>query len=93
MECAEIMKRQGFCELTGIAKITSAYNLPCRYILHTVGPIVQGKVTEMDKNLLAGCYRSCLELAEKHGIKSIAFYRLAAEIAIQTVEKHRHKVK
>ena len=95
-KCSEIMKKQGHEEPTGKAKITPAYNLPCKYILHTVGPIVGGTLTEWDCRLLESCYRSCLELAEENGIKSIAFCcvstgvfgfprRDAAEIAVNTV--------
>ena len=94
-ECASIMAGQE-AELTGSAKITKAYNLPCRYVLHTVGPIIYGSVTETDRKLLADCYRSCLELAAAYGLHSVAFCcistgefhfpnRLAAEIAIKTV--------
>ena len=83
-----------------MAKITSAYNLPCDFILHTVGPIIHGAETERDKQLLAGCYRSCLDLAEQNHIKSIAFCcistgifsfpnRLAAEIAVRTVKEYK----
>ncbi len=83
-------------EPTGNAKITKAYNLPCRYILHTVGPIISEAVTQADRELLASCYRTCLELAAETGLGSIAFCcistgefhfpnELAAEIAIQTV--------
>lgn len=101
-ECAEIMQAQGFEEPTGEAKITKAYNLPCKYILHTVGPIVQGRVTGRDKELLASCYRSCLKLAEENGINSIAFCCIstgefhfpnekAAEIAVQTVKEYHRK--
>lgn len=100
LDCHEIIKKQGFEEPTGGAKITSAYNLPCRYILHTVGPIVGGRLTERDVWLLSSCYRSCMELAEKYGIKSIAFccistgvFRFpnekAAETAIRTVKECR----
>ena len=100
LECARQMMEQGYEEETGKAKITSAYNLPCKYVLHTVGPIISGRVTKTDEELLASCYRSCLELAEQNGIKSIAFCcistgefcfpnALAAEIAIQTVKKYR----
>ena len=95
--CAGIMERQGHEEPTGQARITPAYNLPCRYVIHTVGPIVQGELTERHEELLASCYRSCLELAQRHGIESIAFccistgvfgfpQKRAAEIAIQTVK-------
>ena len=96
MECARIMAGQRKEEATGKAEITKAYNLPCRYVLHTVGPIIYGTVTKTDCELLAGCYRSCLELAAAYGLKSVAFCcistgefhfpnELAAEIAIQTV--------
>lgn len=98
--CAAIMRKQGREEETGGAKITPGYNLPCQYVLHTVGPIVTGPLTQRDEALLASCYRSCLELAERHGIKSIAFCcistgefhfpnRRAAEIAVRTVEEYR----
>lgn len=96
MECARIMAGQRKEEATGKAKITKAYNLPCRYVLHTVGPIIYGTVTKTDCELLAGCYRSCLELAASYGLQSVTFCcistgefhfpnELAAEIAIQTV--------
>ena len=97
LACAEIMDRQGHPEPTGQAKITPAFDLPCRYVLHTVGPIVSGQVTAQDKELLASCYRSCLELAAENGLESVAFCcistgefhfpnELAAEIAVQTVK-------
>ena len=97
LACAEIMDRQGHPEPTGQAKITPAFDLPCRYVLHTVGPIVSGQVTAQDKELLASCYRSCLELAAEKELESVAFCcistgefhfpnELAAEIAVQTVK-------
>ena len=55
--CAELMRAQGREEPTGRAKITPAFNLPCRFVLHTVGPIVTGRVTRQDRALLASCYR------------------------------------
>ncbi len=96
MECARIMAEQKKEESTGKAKITRAYNLPCRYVLHTVGPIIYGAVTKTDRELLASCYRSCLELAADYNLRNVAFCcistgefrfpnKLAAEIAIQTV--------
>ena len=98
MDCAEIMQMQGHEEETGKAKITKAYNLPCRYILHTVGPIISGSPTKTDCELLAGCYRSCLELAAENGLKSVAFCCIstgefhfpndrAAQIAVSTVKE------
>lgn len=69
LACAEIIDRQGHPEPTGQAKITAAFDLPCRYVLHTVGPIINGRVTKADKELLSSCYRSCLELAAERGWK------------------------
>lgn len=64
LECAEIMKRQGHEEGTGFAKITNGWNLPARYMIHTVGPIIHTtRVSEKEKGLLASCYRSCLAIA------------------------------
>lgn len=96
LACNELMNEQGRPEETGKAKITSAFNLPSDYILHTVGPIITGSLTERDCELLASCYRSCLMLAAQTGITSIAFCCIstgefhfpngkAAEIAVQTV--------
>ena len=100
LDCAELMARQGHEEPAGQAKITRAYNLPCDYVLHTVGPIVTGRVTPEDERLLASCYRACLELAEAHGVKSVAFCCLstgvfhfpndrAAQIAVRTVRQYK----
>ena len=102
LECARIMEKQKAEEPAGRAKITKAYNLPCRYVLHTVGPIIYSEVTQRDCRLLSDCYRSCLELADKQRLKSIAFCcistgefhfpnRKAAEIAIQTVREFREE--
>lgn len=96
LECAVIMEKLGYPEPTGQAKITLAYNLPCDYVIHTVGPIVSGKLTAEHCRLLKSCYTSCLELAVHNGIDSIAFCCIstgvfgfpkqeAAEIAVNTV--------
>ena len=96
--CAELMEQQGYPEPTGRAKITPAFNLPCKYVLHMVGPIIDGRVTKADKELLASCYRSCLELAEENGLESVAFCCIstgefhfpneqAAQIAVETVKE------
>lgn len=61
----------GGCE-TGQAKITSGYNLPARWVIHTVGPVWHGGLHGEDE-LLASCYRSSLELAERQGARTIAF--------------------
>lgn len=98
-DCHHIMKRQGLLEPTGKAKITKAYNLPSQYILHTVGPIIRGQVTEKDEMLLASCYESCLRLAEQYHLKTIAFCCIstgvfhfpndhAGRIAIETVKNY-----
>lgn len=95
-ECAAIMNRQRYPEAAGRAKITGAYNLPCRYVIHTVGPIVGWELTENDCELLRSCYRSCMELADAHHLDSLAFCCIstgefhfpggrAAEIAVNTV--------
>lgn len=96
--CARLMAQQGHEEPTGQAKLTPAFNLPCRYVLHTVGPIVTGRVTARDRTLLASCYRACLTKAAESGLESIAFCCIstgvfcfpnedAAEIAVQTVKE------
>lgn len=96
LACDELMRSQGYDEPTGKAKITPAFNLPCRYVLHTVGPIVNGALTQEHCDLLAACYKSCLQVAADEGLKSIAFccistgefhfpQKKAAEIAVRTV--------
>lgn len=98
LSCDELMNKQGQDEPTGKAKITPAFNLPCRYVLHTVGPVVSGVLTEEHCKQLAGCYRSCLKLASDQGLESVAFCCIstgefhfpkkeAAEIAVRTVEE------
>lgn len=73
LECDRLMREQGHDELTGYAKITAAYNLPATHVIHTVGPIANGNPTEQHCDQLASCYRSCLQLAANHGLKSVAF--------------------
>ena len=95
-ECARIMRAQGHPEPVGQAKLTRGYNLPARFVLHTVGPQIRDRVTWRDRRGLASCYRSCLELAAEHGLETVAFccistgeFRFprqeAAEIAVRTV--------
>lgn len=102
LECAKLMKKQGYEEPTGRAKITKGYNLPSRYVIHTVGPIIYDHVRRRDEKLLADCYRSCLGLAAQKGLGSIAFCCIstgefhfpnqkAAEIAVQTVDEFMQK--
>ena len=100
--CAELMAQQGHDEPVGQAKITPGYNLPCDYILHTVGPCIDRALRPEDEHQLAACYRACLELADAHAIDSIAFccistgvfsfpHRRAAEIAVETVCAYKRK--
>ena len=102
LACHGVMQKQRHEEPTGQAKITPGFNLPAKYVLHTVGPIINDEVTPKAEALLASCYRSCLELAEQHNLQSIAFCcistgvfsfppDLAAEIAIRTVEEFLQK--
>lgn len=86
-------------EPTGAAKITPAFNLPSKFVIHTVGPIIYGeKATADEENLLVSCYESCLKIAVENNLKSIAFCCIstgefhfpnqrAAEIAVETVKK------
>ena len=98
--CCEIMREQGHEEETGQAKITPGYNLPSKYVIHTVGPIVSGRLTEEHCELLKSCYLSCLKLAEENGCESIAFccistgvfgfpQKEAAQIAVDTVKAYK----
>lgn len=102
LTCAKMMQAQGYGEETGSAKITPAFNLPSRYVLHTVGPIITGRVTARDEELLAACYNSCLRLADENHLESVAFCCIstgefhfpneqAAEIAVQTVKAFMKK--
>ncbi len=97
IKCREIIMKQGHEEETGQAKITPAYNLPCTYVIHTVGPIVGQRLTKRDEDLLCSCYRSCMQSAAEKGLKSIAFCCIstgvfhfpnerAGELAVQTVK-------
>ena len=99
-ECYQQMLQQGHEEPTGQAKITKAYNLPCKYVIHTVGPIIpNGIPTEFQKEQLASCYRSIMACADENRLESIAFCcistgefrfpnQLAAEIAVQTIKDY-----
>ena len=102
LACEAIIRAQGHPEPTGRAKITPAFNLPCKYVLHTVGPIIGSQVADRDQALLASCYRSCLELAAMYDLESVAFCcistgefhfpnDLAAEIAVDTVKEFLKK--
>ncbi len=101
-ECAQMMLAQGHEEATGTAKITAGYNLPAKHVIHTVGPIVHGRLTKEHEDLLASCYISCLQLADDTNLHSIAFccistgvFRFpktrAAQIAIETVKSYKQK--
>lgn len=99
LACAEQMRAQGRDEPAGRAKITKGYQLPAKYVLHTVGPVVRDEVTPEDEATLAACYRACLALAQANRLSSVAFCcistgvfhfpnRLAAEIAVRTVKAY-----
>ena len=96
------MEQQGYPEPTGQAKITPAFDLPCRYVLHTVGPIIADAPTKRDCELLESCYRACLNLATANNLESVAFCCIstgefhfpneqAAEIAVRTVKSFLHQ--
>ena len=100
--CAAMIEMQGHPEPVGKAKITPGFNLPAKYIVHTVGPIVGDALTVADEEALAACYRSCLALAHAKGLKSLAFCCIstgeyhfpnqrAAEIAMATVKDYMKK--
>ena len=102
LACAKLMEQQGYPEPTGQAKITPAFNLPCRYVLHTVGPIIADAPTKRDCELLESCYRACLNLAAANNLESVAFCCIstgefhfpneqAAEIAVRTVKSFLHQ--
>lgn len=96
IECARIMDAQCHEEPTGQAKVTPAYNLPAKRVIHTVGPIANGRPTDLHRKQLASCYTSCLDAAAAEGLGSVAFCCIstgvfgfpqqeAAEIAVRTV--------
>ena len=96
LACAELMAAQGYEEPTGQAKVTDAFNLPAKRVIHTVGPIANGCPTALHRAQLASCYRSCLDAATAEGLSSIAFCCIstgifgfpqqeAAHIAVRTV--------
>ena len=98
VECARIMESQGHEEPTGAAKVTDAHNLPAKRIIHTVGPIANGRPTDLHREQLASCYSSCLDLAAAEGLRSVACCCIrtgvfgcpkgeAAEIAVRAVSR------
>lgn len=103
--CNRMMMHQGHPEATGKAKITPGFNLPARYVIHTVGPIIpDGEPTREQCAQLASCYHECLQLAERNGLESIAFCcistgvfrfpnQLAAEIAVREVKSFMNQAK
>ena len=101
MDCYELMKKQGHEEPVGNAKITSAYNLPSKYVIHTVGPAIPYGMEPKEEDIkgLENCYKSCLKLADEKELKSIGFCSistgvfnfpkdLASKIAIKTVREY-----
>ena len=99
MECARMTEYMEMPEKTGVARMTYGYNLPAKHVIHTVGPIINEKVTAKERNELVSCYRYCLQLANAYNLHSIAFccistgeFRFpneeAAQIAIDTVRTY-----
>ena len=78
LDCAATMR--GECEPNGRVRVTAAYNLPCRLIFHTVGPVVSGAVTEENRQDLRACYISCLAEAERRKLTGIAFCCLSTGV-------------
>ena len=104
LACNEIMKELDYNIGTGNAIITNGYNLPSRFIIHTVGPVVSTDVTKEKEIELSNCYKNSLELAVKNGAKTIAFpcvstgvfnfpKDLASAIAVYTVDKFISKIR
>ena len=98
LECNKIMQKIEILQ-TGKAFITNGYNLPSKYVIHTVGPIIYENVTEKEISKLKNCYINSLELAKVNNIKTIAFpcistgefrfpKELASKIAIETVKEY-----
>ncbi len=103
--CNKLMMQQGHPEEPGKAKITPGFNLPARYVIHTVGPVVTGDTpTDEQCGQLASCYRACLAIADNNQLETIAFccistgvfhfpHLLAAEIAVREVRKFMSQAK
>ena len=98
LACQHLMAEQSYPEPTGQAKLTRGFNLPASYVIHTVGPIIEGQVSQADQDLLVSSYQSCLELAAEKGLKSLALCcistgefhfpnQLAAKLALETVRR------
>lgn len=99
LKCNELMTKQGYLEPAGQVKVTPAYNLPSRYVFHTVGPIVSSTLTKRHEELLKMCYQNCLKKADEMKLESIAFccistgvfrfpHKKAAKIAMDTVKQY-----
>ena len=99
MACSRMIEYMDMPEKTGVARKTYGFNLPAKHVIHTVGPIIYDSLTDIDREQLASCYRSCLELANAYSLQSIAFccistgeFRFpnedAAQIAIDTVHTY-----
>lgn len=87
-DCNIIMKKQGFLEPTGLAKITRAYNLPSDFVIHTVGPIVKDFVTKRNKTDLESSYIHCLEVCKKiESIRSITFCSISTGVFGYPIEE------
>ena len=83
-ELLEECRKIGGCP-TGEARITGGYNLPARHVIHTVGPVYNGK--PKDETLLTGCYQNSLQLAVDHDLESIAFPAISCGVYGYPIEK------
>ena len=99
MACSRMIEYMDMPEKTGVARKTYGFNLPAKHVIHTVVPIIYDSLTDVEREQLASCYRSCLELANAYSLQSIAFccistgeFRFpnedAAQIAIDTVRTY-----
>ena len=99
MACSRMIEYMDMPEKTGVARKTYGFNLPAKHVIHTVGPIIYDSLTDIEREQLASCYRSCLELANAYSLQSIAFCCIStgefrfpneevAQIAIDTVRTY-----
>ena len=100
LSCSDLMK--GKQAQNGEVIVTKGYNLPCKFVFHTVGPIVQERVTEQNKADLRSCYVNCLRKADEMQLRTIAFCCIstgvfgypkiaAAQLAVQTVKEYKNR--
>ena len=92
LDCYKLIQEQGHDEPTGTAKITPAYNLPAKFVLHTVSPAINEHLTPIDEDLLAKSYLSCLTLAEKNHLESVALSSLATDDEVHFINENAARI-